>query len=124
MGMIEVVGIRTPTLIKKVSRINIREVLGFAYYGGIVFVILLILVYFKPSFMHHLWDSKIESVDVGTPTRLVHKTQLHQIKNALKSITEGQYPNRLDGWSLPACYGVTFLPTRISQYELKDGKYI
>jgi hypothetical protein len=123
------VGIRTPTLIKKVSRINIREVLGYAYYGGIVFAILLILVYFKPSFMHHLWDSKIESVDVGTPTRLVHKAQVHQIKNALEVyyLEKGQYPNRLDELvsarllrrdDLFYRQGISY------QYELKDGKYI
>ena len=129
MGMIEVVGIRTPTLIKKVSRINIREALGFAYYGGIVIVILLILVYFKPSFMHHLWDSRIETVDVGTPTRLVHKTQLHQIKNALEIyyLEKGQYPNRLDELVSARLLRRSDLFYRqgISyQYELKDGKYV
>ena len=53
MGLIEVVGIQTPNLIKKVSRINFREALGFAYYGGFLLFILLIFVYFKPAFLHH-----------------------------------------------------------------------
>jgi hypothetical protein len=129
MGMIEVVGIRTPTLIKKVSRINIRETLGYAYYGGIVVAIVLILVYFKPSFMQHLWDSKIESVDVGAPTRLVHKNQLHQIKNALEIyyLEKGQYPARLDELvsSRLLRRDDLFYRRGISyQYEVKDGKYI
>src|SRR4030043_928805 len=98
MGMMDVVGIQTPNLIKKVSRINVREALGFVYYGGVIVFILFIFFYFKPGFMHHLWDSKIESIDFGTPTGLVHKTQLHQIKNALEVyyLEKGQYPNRLD----------------------------
>ena len=34
MGLIEMGGIRTPSLIKKVSMINFREALAFVYYGG------------------------------------------------------------------------------------------
>ena len=129
MGMIDIVGIRTPNLIKKVSRINVREVLGFVYYGGALLFILLIIVYLKPGFMHHLWDSKIESIDFGAPTHLVHKTQLHQIKNALEvyHLEKGQYPNRLE--ELVATRLLQrddlFYRKGISyQYERKDGKYI
>jgi hypothetical protein len=129
MGMIDVVGIRTPTLIKKVSRINIKEALGFAYYGGIVVLILLIFLYFKPAFMRPFWDSRIESVDIRVPKGLVHKTQLLQIKNALEVyyLEKGQYPNRLDELVSTRLLRQDDLFYRkgISyQYELKDGKYI
>jgi hypothetical protein len=129
MGMIDVVGIQTPTLIKKVSRINLREALGFAYYGGVLLFILLIFLYFKPTFMRHFWDSRIESVDIRVPTGLVHKTQLHQIKNALEVyyLEKGQYPNRLDELVSTRLLrrDALFYRKGISyQYELKDGKYI
>jgi len=128
MGMIEIVGIQTPTLIRKVSRINVTEAISFAYYGGGLVLIFLILFYFNPNFMHHLWDSYPQSVDVGVPTHLAHKAQLTQIKNALELnyLEKGQYPNRLDDLVSAGLLRRSDLFYRkgISyQYELKDGKY-
>jgi len=34
MGLIEVGGVQTPNLVKKVSKINLRDALGFVYYEG------------------------------------------------------------------------------------------
>ncbi len=129
MGMIEIVGVRTPTFMKKVTKIDIRAGLDFAYYGALLAFILLICLYFRPTFVHHLWDSKIESVETGTPTHLVHKTQIHQIKNALEIylLEKGQYPTRLDDLVSARLLrnDDLFYRKGISyQYESKDGKYI
>ena len=98
MGLIEMGGIRTPSLIKKVSMVNFREALTFVYYGAFLVFIFLLLIYFKPNFLHHFWDSKIERVDIEIPTHLVHKTQLDRIKNALEIyyLEKGQYPSQLE----------------------------
>src|SRR4030066_888964 len=39
MGLIEMAGLRTPGLIKKVSKVNFRSVLTFTYYGGFLIFI-------------------------------------------------------------------------------------
>jgi hypothetical protein len=129
MGIVEVVGIRNPTLIKKVSQINVRETLGFAYYGAFSLFILLIVFYFRPTFMHPLWGSGIESVNIDAPAHLVHRAQIYQIKNALELyyLEKGQYPNRLEELVSARLLrrGDLFYRKGISyQYELKDGKYI
>jgi hypothetical protein len=128
MGLIGTVGIRTPSLIKKVSMINFRKALAFGYYGAFLIFIFLILFYFKPNFLYYIWDSKIERVDIEIPTHFVHKIQLDRIKNALEIyyLEKGKYPNQLEELIF-----AQLLPKRdlfyrkgISyQYELKDGKY-
>jgi hypothetical protein len=129
MGLIDVVGIRTPNFIKKIGRINVRDSLNVVYYGGFFLFILLFFIYLRPSFIHHLWGSKIESVESGVPTHLIHKTQLHQIKNALELyyLEKGHYPQRLE--ELVSAHLLRrddlFYRKGISyQYELKDGKYV
>ena len=129
LGLIDVVGIRTPNLIKKVSKINVREIIGYAYYGGFLLFILLLFIYFRPNFMDPLWGSGIESVNMTAPSHLIHRTQLHRIKNALElyCLEKGHYPNRLEELvsarllrkdDLFYRKGIAF------QYEPKDGKYI
>jgi hypothetical protein len=128
MRLIEMVGVRTPSLIRKVSMVNFREALAFVYYGAFLVFIFLLLIYFKPNFLHHFWDSRIERVDIEIPMHLVHKTQLDRIKNGLEIyyLEKGQYPSRLEDListkllqksDLFYCKGVSY------QYELKDGKY-
>jgi hypothetical protein len=128
MGLIEMAGVRTPSLVKKVSLINFREVLTFAYYGAFLAFIFLILIYFKPGFLQHLWDSKIERVDIEIPMHLAHKTQLDRIKNALEIyyLEKGQYPSRLEEMISAELLQKSDLFYRKGvsyQYELKDGKY-
>src|SRR5512136_2177606 len=84
MGLIETGGVRTPSLIKKVSMVNFREALAFVYYGAFLVFIFFLLVYFKPDFLRHFWDSRIERVDIEIPMQAVHKTQLDRVKNALE----------------------------------------
>jgi hypothetical protein len=128
MRLIEMVGVRTPSLIKKVSMVNFREALAFVYYGAFLVFIFLLLIYFKPNFLHHFWDSRIERVDIEIPMHLVHKTQLDRIKNALEIyyLEKGQYPSRLEDLISTKLLQKSDLFYRKGvsyQYELKDGKY-
>jgi hypothetical protein len=128
MGLIEMGGVRTPSLIKKVSMVNFREALAFVYYGAFLIFIFLLLIYFKPNFLYHFWDSKIERVDIEIPTHLVHKTQLDRIKNALEIyyLEKGQYPSQLEELISTKLLQKSDLFYRKGvsyQYELKDGKY-
>jgi hypothetical protein len=128
MGLIEMGGVRTPSLIKKVSMVNFREALAFVYYGAFLIFIFLLLIYFKPNFLYHFWDSKIERVDIEIPTHLVHKTQLDRIKNALEiyHLEKGQYPSHLEELISTKLLQKSDLFYRKGvsyQYELKDGKY-
>jgi hypothetical protein len=128
MGLIETAGVRTPSLIKKVRIINFREVLTFGYYGAFLAFIFFVLIYFKPNFLQHLWDSKIERVDIETPTHLAHKTQLDRIKNALEIyyLEKGQYPSHIEELISAKLLQKNDLFYRKGvsyQYELKDGKY-
>jgi len=128
MGLIEKGGVRTPSLIKKVSMVNFREALTFVYYGAFLIFIFLLLIYFKPNFLYHFWDSKIERVDIEIPTHLVHKTQLDRIKNALEiyHLEKGQYPSRLEELLSEKLLQKSDLFYRKGvsyQYELKEGRY-
>jgi hypothetical protein len=128
MGLIEMGGVRTPSLIKKVSMVNFREALAFVYYGGFLIFIFLLLIYFKPNFLYHFWDSKIERVDIEIPTHLVHKTQLDRIKNALEiyHLEKGQYPSHLEeliSTKLLQKRDLFYRKGVSYQYELIDGKY-
>jgi hypothetical protein len=128
MGLIEMGGVRTPSLIKKVSMVNFREALAFVYYGAFLIFIFLLLIYFKPNFLYHFWDSKIERVDIEVPTHLVYKTQLDRIKNALEiyHLEKGQYPSHLEELISTKLLQKSDLFYRKGvsyQYELKDGKY-
>ena len=128
MGLIEMGGVRTPSFIKKVSMVNFREALAFIYYGAFLIFIFLLLIYFKPNFLYHFWDSKIERVDIEIPTHLVHKTQLDRIKNALEiyHLEKGQYPSHLEELISTKLLQKSDLFYRKGvsyQYELKDEKY-
>ncbi len=128
MGLVEVAGVRTPSLIKKVTMVNFRETLTFVYYGAFLVVLFVLLIYFKPTFLNHLWDSKIEPADVEVPMHLVHKTQLERIKNALEiySLEKGQYPSQLEELitaKLLQKSDLFYGKGASYQYELKGGKY-
>ena len=129
MGLIEMGEIRTPGIIKKVRMVNFRRVLTFTYYGVFLLFIFLVLFYFRPSFLRHLWDSKIDRADIDVPVQLVHKTQLDRIKNALEIyfLEKGQYPSRLEELIAARLLQKSDLFYRKGvsyQYELKDGKYL
>jgi hypothetical protein len=128
MGLIEMVGVQTPTLIKKVSLVSLREALGYVYYGGFLLLLILAFVYFRPGFVHHFWESKIETVDLGVPDRLIHQMQLSRIKNALEIyyFEKGQYPNSLNELVLTRLLRKDDLFYRKGiayRYELRDEKY-
>ena len=128
MGLVEMAGVRTPGLVKKVRLFNFREAFTFLYYGAFLAFIFLVLVYVKPNFLQHLWDSKIERADIEIPMHLAHRTQLDRIKNALEIyfLETGQYPTHLEEL-IPARLlqkSDLFYRKGVSyQYELKDGKY-
>ena len=129
MGLIETAGTRAPSLIKKVSMVNFREALTFVYYGAFLVFIFFLLVYFKPDFLHHFWDSRIERVDIEMPMHVVHKAQLDRVKNALELyyLEKGQYPSRLEELISAKLLQKSDLFYRKGvsyQYELKDGKYL
>jgi len=129
MGLIEIVGVRTPSLIKKVSMLKIREALTFAYYGSFLLLIFLLFFYFKPGFVRLFWDSRIERAELQTPTHFIHKTQLQRIKKALEIyyLEKGSYPDRLEELVTAELLrkGDLFYRKGVSyQYELKDGKYL
>ena len=129
MGLIEVLGVHTPGLVKKASKINPREMLGYVSYGGLVLFLILVFIYFKPGFLHQVRDSRIASVNIEIPTNLAHRTQLQRLKNALEIyyLERGQYPGHLEETRFGELAeeedlfyrkGISF------QYERKDGKYI
>ncbi len=129
MGLIETAGTRAPSLIKKVSMVNFREALAFVYYGAFLVFIFFLLVYFKPNFLHHFWDSRIERVDIEVPTRVVQKAQIDRVKYALELyyLEKGQYPPRLEELVSAQLLrkGDLFYRKGVSyRYELKDGKYL
>jgi hypothetical protein len=128
MGLIEMVGVRTPNLIKKISMVNFRGALTFVYYGAFLVLIFFLIIFFKPDFLHHLWGSKIGRADIGMPTHFVHKTQLDRIKIALEIyyLEKGQYPSRLEELITAKLLQKSdlYYRKRVSyQYEIKDGKY-
>jgi hypothetical protein len=128
MGLIESVGVQTPNLVQKVSKVNVREVLGYAYYGVVLLFVLMLFVAFKPTVWHHVRDSKIASVEMEIPIHLVYKTQLHRLKNALEVyyLEKRQYPSRLEDLVASGLLRPSDLHYRkgISyKYERKDGTY-
>ena len=128
MGLIEVVGVQTPGLIKKVGLVNYRKTLVYFYYGSFLLLVLVLFLYVKPRFLQPILNSKIESVDIERPMHFVYKTQLDRIKNALEIyyLEKGKYPQYLEELvsarllqkrDLFYQRGVSY------QYESKDGKY-
>jgi hypothetical protein len=129
MGLIEVLGVHAPGLVKKAIKINPREMLGYVSYGGFLLFLIWVFIYFKPGFLHYVRDSGIASVNIEIPANLAHRTQLHRLKNALEIyyLERGQYPGHLEELvsarllneeDLFYRKGISF------QYELKEGKYI
>jgi hypothetical protein len=128
MGLIEKVGIYTPSLVKKVSRINVKAASVFIYYGAAFVLVFLLLLQFKPDILRYLWDSKIEQVDIKIPTQFVQKTQLDRMKNALEIyyLEKGRYPAHLEELvsdQLLQKSDLFYQKGVPYQYELKDGKY-
>ncbi len=128
MGLIEVVGIHTPSLVKKVSKIDLREVSIFVYYGVFLAIIFLVFFYFKPDILSYFMNSKIERVNIELPTQFVQRNQLDRIGNALELyyMEKGEYPYRLEDLVSVQLLRKSdlFYQKGVSyQYELKNGKY-
>ncbi len=128
MGLIEVVGLQTPSLIKKVRMFNFRQTLSYAYYIGFVVVVCVALVYFKPNVLNLFLDSKIEAPGMEPPSHYIQKTQIQRIKQALElyRLEKGNYPGRLEELVVANLLQKRdlFYHKRTSyKYELKDGKY-
>ena len=128
MGLIEVVGLQTPSLIKKVRMINFRETFTYAYYGAFLVLIFSFLVFFKPDFFKLFLDSKIEESGIEAPAHFIHKAQIQRIKDALEIyyLEKGDYPVRLEDLTLAGLLPKNDLFFRKGtpyKYELKNGKY-
>jgi hypothetical protein len=129
MGLIEVVGVRTPSLIKKMALVNLRGAFTFLYYAVFCFSVFLIFVLIKPDFLFHFWDSKIERVDFQIPANVAHKLQLDRIKNALEiyHVEKGRYPQNLEelvSVQLLQKSDLFYRKGAAFHYEPKDGKYV
>jgi hypothetical protein len=129
MGLLEVVGVQTPSFIKKVSKINFREPLAYAYYVAFVVVVFVALGYLKPNYLQHLWNSKVERANIEIPAQFANKMQIQRIKNALEVyyLEKGKYPgglNELVTATLLKPDDIFYRKGLSYQYELKDGKYI
>ena len=128
MGLIEVVGIHTPSIVKKVSKVHLREVPVFIYYGAFLAIVFLVLFYFKLDILSYFLNSKIERVNIELPTQFVQRNQLDRIRNALElyHLEKGEYPYRLEDLvSLQLLHknDLFYQKGASYQYELKDGKY-
>jgi hypothetical protein len=125
MGLIEVVGVQTPSLIKKVAMTRFK---GYAQYGAVLVFILLVFVV-KPDLFNLVWDWKIKQGGPGIPTHFADRTQVERIRNALEIyyLEKGSYPNRIEelvaARLLPQ--GDLFYRQGIPfKYVLKDGEYL
>jgi hypothetical protein len=128
IGLIEVARIHTPSLIRKVSGFRFKEALNYFYFGASLVVIFFLLIYFKPTVLQHLGNSKIERANIEIPFNLAHQTQLKRIKNALEIyyMENGKYPDRMEELISAHLIGKDDLYYRKGvsyQYELKDGRY-
>jgi hypothetical protein len=128
MGLIEVVGVQTPNLIKKIRGINFRRSFVFACYGIFLLSLFFLLVYAKPDFLNLFLDSKIEPARLEVPTHLIYKAQLQRIKQALEIyyLEKGNYPGRLDDLVKTGLLKEKDLYYRKGasyKYELKEGNY-
>ena len=128
IGLIEVARLEAPSFFKKVSAFRYKEALTYVYCGASLVAIFLLLVYFKPSVLHHLGESRIERANIEIPMNLTHKTQLQRIKNALEiyALENGKYPDRIEDLVSTRLLQKDDLYYRKGvayQYELKEGKY-
>lgn len=129
MGFIEVAGVQTPSLVKKVKMVNFREALPFVYYGVFFIFLFLLLFSLKPNFLILFMGSKIERVDIEAPALFVQRAQLERIRNALEIfyLEKGAYPRSLEELVAARLLrkGDLFYRRGVSyQYELKDRQYI
>jgi hypothetical protein len=128
MGMLEVVGLQTPRLLKKVTMMNFRQTLTYACYGLFLVAMFSVAVYVKPSFLDLLLDSKIEAPGIEAPADLIHRTQVQRIKDALEVyyFEKGSYPKGLEDLTAVGLLQKDDLFYRKGnpyKYELKEGKY-
>lgn len=129
MGLTEVVGVQTPSLVQKVSKVDLRGYLDYAHYGIILLFLLMIFFYVKPGIWRHVRDTRIAPVEVDIPVHFLQKAQLHRVKTALEiySLERGTYPGRLEDLVTAGLLRDNDLHSRegISyQYELKDNHYL
>jgi len=128
MGLIEVVGIQTPSLMKKVAKVDFRETFVAGCYGLVLFAFFFILFYLNPGFLKLFLDSRIERSGLEPPTHFIYKAQLQRIKQALEiyHLEKGKYPSRLDEL-IPAGLireqDLYYHPGTPYTYEVIDGRY-
>ena len=128
-GLIEIAGIQTPSLIRKVRMIDFRGALPFSCYVGFLLCVFLVLFLVRPDAFRYLSDSRIEEVNIVIPTQLVHRNQLERVKNALEvyHLERGAYPARLEDLVSAQLLrkGDLFYHKGLSyQYEIKEGRYL
>lgn len=128
MGLIEIAGVRAPTLKEKVSLGRLRGVVPFAAYGAAIGLVFFLFFYVEPAALRFLLDSKIETVHLKKPGHFLQKTRFQRVQNALEiyGLEKGTYPNRLE-----ELVAAKLLPEEdlfyrkgISyHYERRDGRY-
>ncbi|MFB3885024.1 MAG: DUF4388 domain-containing protein [Thermodesulfobacteriota bacterium] len=128
VGLIEIVSVQAPSLIRKVSTFNFKEVLPYASITGALVLLFFLFAFLTPNFFRHFVSSKIERVDIGRPAQLVQKSQLDRIIHALETyyLGEGRYPDHLEELVSAQLLqkGDLFYQKGISyQYELKGDRY-
>jgi hypothetical protein len=123
MGLIEAAGLRPPGLMKKMGMINLGRALSFGYYGAFLFLVLVMVAYFKPDFLHHVMGFRIERPGVDIPFYFVRKAQVDRIKNGLKIyyLEKGEYPQYLEELIRVRLLGKGDLID--FRYERRDGEY-
>lgn len=129
MGLIEIVGVRTPSLIKKVKMINFREAKAFLYYGTFLIFIFFFLFYLKPDVLNYILKSRIERMEIEIPVHVIYKSKMDRLKTALEIYfyENGKYPNHLEelvSARLISRKDLFYRKGTPYHYELRDGKYL
>jgi hypothetical protein len=128
LGLIEIAGLQSPTLLKRVQRVDFRKALIPICCGLFLALILAGALVLRPDLLHLVWESRLDRVDVGTPTSFIHRTQIQRIRNALEIyyLEKKKYPERLDellSARLLQEADLFYQKGAPYQYELKNGKY-
>ncbi len=128
MGLIEIAGVRAPTLREKVRGERLRGVMPFVAYGTLLALLFSLFFYAEPAVLRFLLDSKVETPNLEKPAQFIQRTRFERVQNAIEiyRLEKGTYPSRLG--ELVAAKLLSedelFYRKGVSyHYERKDGRY-